>query len=132
VSIDNIKNIRSADNQETVQNKVKNSSDPNEFINLLHDFVEQNKTVNGMDRSEKSFERIQNSANYSSYNQLKVNHIDRQTANSQLVEKIVNGSSDEERLAKLEQVKNRLAAGFYLRDDIIDETAGKIVDSLIK
>lgn len=132
MSIDNIKNIRSADNQETVQNKVKNSSDPNEFINLLHDFVEQNKTVNGMDRSEKSFERIQNSANYSSYNQLKVNHIDRQTANSQLVEKIVNGSSDEERLAKLEQVKNRLAAGFYLRDDIIDETAGKIVDSLIK
>lgn len=131
MSVNNIKNIVPLENQDP-QQKIRTNSNNSDFRSLLHDFVEQNKSVSPIKTVEQPHETIINSANYSSYNQLKVNHIDRQTANSLLVDKIVNGSTEDDRQAKIELAKSRITSGFYFRDDVIQETAGKIIDSLIR
>jgi len=131
MSVNSIKNIVPVENPD-LQHIARNNSSVPDFKSLLHDFVEQHKAVNTKKAVELPHETIMNSTNYSSYNQLKVNHIDRKTANSMLVDKIVNSSPEDDRQAKIELAKNRIASGFYFRDDIIQDTAGKIVDSMIR
>lgn len=132
MSIDKVNNINPADKQDSLQSKIRQNSDNSDFMSMLHEFVQQNKTVHTEKIPEKPYENIQNVNNYSSYNQLKVNHLDHKTANSLLVKKILDENSDEDRQSKIENAKKRIDSGFYFREDIIQETAGKIIDSMLK
>ncbi len=149
MSIDKSQNIDFEKNNIITDEKVlKSSSIENEaFKDLLKSYIDKTRSINKSKSAEPKLtsnieeptldKRLQsNNEAYNSFNDLKVNNVNDTNQNSALITEILNkenSSSEIEhyRKLKLEEIKNKVNSGFYQTDDIIEQTAGKIIDSTV-
>ena len=127
-----IKKIINTENKIQSDNQIKNGSvsGKESFKEILEQFVTCTK------KKSESQKKLPDSVNiisindtYNSFNALKINHLNGNVKNSSLVENAMS-VVDGDRTEKLKLVRERIKEGFYLRDDVINDTAGKILDSL--
>lgn len=128
MSVDKIKHTGAINQNGNGTKKSADGSD--EFKKLLENYIEATKIHNPDGNKNKNaiLENTLNHDAYNSFNKLKINHIDS-NENSAIVRQILSEKS-EIRADKLNKIKQRLEEGFYKRDDIIQVTAGKVLDSL--
>ena len=149
MSIDKTQNIDSVKNDNITDKKLlKSSSIENEaFKDLLKNYINKTSSINRNNNAgakltsnikEPTLEKKLQSDNeaYNSFNDLKVNNVNDTDLNSTLITEILkkeNSVSEIEhsRKLKLEEIKNKVNSGFYQTDDIIKQTAGKIIDSTV-
>ena len=128
MSVNKISNTEQSQNSNIPEN-APNKKLNNDFKNLLSEFIEEsNNFPRTASLRNKKLETILNHENYSSFNKLKINHLNDGNKKSGQILNALN-SNNIDRQEKLKQVKERLAEGFYQRDDVIRETAGKILDT---
>lgn len=124
MNVKNIKNIDSGLNSKILSN---NKSD-NKFSDLLKDYLDKTTLETSSKPKHKDIV-IEKNNSFEAYNDLKINHLNPKKKNSILVETILaQGEIDREE--KINLAKERIKSGFYLKDDIINQTSGKILDSL--
>ncbi len=128
--IDKIQNIQAKQNESKIANK-ENSED---FKKLLDQYIAESRELKGSSLPKGNTSPLVNKNSfYSSFNKLKVNHLDKSNENSTLVQKLLaqekEGSSSK---IKLEEIKQRLNDGFYLKEDVIEDLSGVIMDSFLR
>ena len=111
-----------------------------EFKDLLKSYIDKTsnlKPVNNSSKPKISLEKKIQDDNevYNSFNDLKINYINNKELNSALISEILKQEDAEvvenSRRLKLEDIKNKVNSGFYQTDDIVEQTAGRIIDSTI-
>ena len=123
MNVKKIANITGAENTASGNKTEKNE----QFKKLLEEFLNSEKAVNTKPLKSTDLEKLGNGSSYNVFSRIKVNHINNSGINSRLIDSILNRNEDSE-ADKLSEVKEKLKNGFYLKDDIIEETAGKILD----
>lgn len=108
-------------NRDRIENR-----DSRKFLDILSDYMD--KRVDLPAEENKSDQKVTLNS-YNGFSDLKINHIEGDEKNSYIVKSIIN-KDEIERREKLELIRKRLDKGFYSRDDIIMETAGKILDEV--
>ena len=110
------------------------------FKDLLKSYIDKTSTIvpaNNTSKSNITLEKkLQNDNEvYNSFNDLKINYINNKELNSALISEILKQEDVEvvenTRKLKLEEIKNKVNSGFYQTDDIVEQTAGRIIDSTI-
>ncbi|PID26986.1 MAG: hypothetical protein CR982_07350 [Candidatus Cloacimonadota bacterium] len=103
-----------------------NSSDKH-FVDMLKDFMKRSSNVTSCETPSENQKVTLDSMD--GYSQLKINHLKGDEKERYMVNSILNRDS-QARVDKIEMVKKRMETGFYSRDDVILETAGKILDEV--
>ncbi len=108
------------------ENHTRRSGSDKQFVDMLSQFMKEREAINGSSATNSSKIELES---YNGYSELKINHLKGDDKDSYMVKSILQ-ADDQNRLDRIELVKKRLESGFYSRDDIILETAGKILDEV--
>lgn len=112
----NINEVPKASNQ---KNKVDSLSGDQDFCAVLKEYITENKNLTENSTENHNIDQIIKNklldSNYNSFNEVKLGKTSLQ---------------DISRDSKIELAKKRLNEGFYLRDEILAETSGQIIDSM--
>jgi len=143
MNIDKTQNIDAVTNETTDNQAKKDSISDKAFKDLLRNYIDKTNSLTTEVKQSKNSKtaaienKLQsNNEVYNSFNDLKINYINDKELNSSLITEILNKENsipeiENSRKLKLEEIKNRVNSGFYQTDNIIEQTAGKIIDSTI-
>ena len=112
-------NINEVNKTSQQQNKIDQPTNDQDFCDVLKRYISENKNYTENNTEPHNINKIIKDklldSNYNSFNEVKIGK---------------SSLKDISRDAKIELAKKRLSEGFYLRNEILSETAGQIIDSI--